>query len=31
MESLMLERQQVGAYTTFVRELGERDPRLGVS
>ena len=22
----MLERQQVAAYTTFVRELGERDP-----
>ena len=25
-ENLMLERQQVAAYTTFVRELGERDP-----
>jgi bacterioferritin len=26
IENLMLERQQVAAYTTFVRELGERDP-----
>jgi len=26
IENLMLERQQVAAYTTCVRELGERDP-----
>ena len=26
VENLMLERQQVVAYTTFVRELGDRDP-----
>ena len=26
IENLMLERQQVAAYTTLVRELGERDP-----
>jgi bacterioferritin len=26
MENLMLERQQVAAYTTIVRELGEGDP-----
>ena len=26
IENLMLERQQVAAYTTFVRELDERDP-----
>jgi bacterioferritin len=26
MENLMLERQQVAAYTTLVREIGERDP-----
>jgi bacterioferritin len=26
IENLMLERQQAAAYTTFVRELGERDP-----
>jgi bacterioferritin len=26
IENLMLERQQVAAYTTFVRELGDRDP-----
>jgi len=26
VENLMLERQQVVAYTTLVRELGERDP-----
>jgi bacterioferritin len=26
IENLMLERQQVAAYTTLVRELGDRDP-----
>ena len=26
MENLMLERQQVAAYTTLVRELGDRVP-----
>jgi bacterioferritin len=26
IENLMLERQQVAAYTTLIRELGERDP-----
>ena len=26
IENLMLERQQVAAYTTLVREIGERDP-----
>ena len=26
IENLLLERQQVAAYTTLVRELGERDP-----
>lgn len=26
VENLMLERQQVSAYTTLVRELGDRDP-----
>src|SRR4249919_694658 len=26
VENLLLERQQVAAYTTLVREIGERDP-----
>jgi hypothetical protein len=26
IENLMLERQQVAAYTTLIRELGDRDP-----
>jgi len=26
IENLMLERQQVAAYTTLVREIGDRDP-----
>jgi bacterioferritin len=26
IENLLLERQQVAAYTTLMRELGERDP-----
>jgi bacterioferritin len=26
IENLMLERQQVAAYTTLIREIGDRDP-----
>jgi bacterioferritin len=26
IENLMLERQQVAAYTTLMREIGDRDP-----